>query len=100
MSTIELESIVGAVRVGQSRVGVSEIKYVPMFVASYVAEVQVGRLREELGKDGIGFMTLDEVLREVFRDIDGWKEAQVRRGLRKTTGITLSESLWLLNLID
>ena len=86
LGIIELESVVGTARVGQSRMGVSEIKYVPMFVASYVAEIQVERLREELGKDGIRFMTLDEVLREALKDIDEWKEAQVRQGLRRTTG--------------
>ncbi len=47
------------------------------------------------------FLTLKELFEQkVIKTIDEWKERQVREGFKKTKGITLSDNLWLLNLID
>jgi hypothetical protein len=39
----------------------------PLYVASYVAEKQVSMLKEGLKKEGIEFLTLKEVLREISK---------------------------------
>lgn len=83
-----------------SRIGTSVIRYKPIYIASYVPRRQIDKLKEELKKDSIEFLTLEEVLREIVMDIKEWKQNQVRKGLRVTTGITLPESWWLFNLID
>jgi len=100
LDVVELESVLGRLLVGYSRLGVSEVRYRPIYIASYVAKKQVNRLKKELEKDGIEFLTLEEVLRAIIRDIDEWKKKQVEKGLRATKGITLPESWWLLTLED
>ena len=100
LHVIELESALGKLVLGYSQLGVSEIKYQPIYIASYVTKKQANKLKEELSKIGIKFLTLEEVLKEIIRDIDEWKRIQVERKLRKTKNITLPEGLWLLNLID
>ena len=100
LDAIELESVLGKFRIGYSRLGVSDIRYKPVYIASYVAKSQIDKLKDELKKDGIEFLTLEEVLREIVKDIDEWKKKQVEKGFRATKNITLPESWWLLNLID
>ena len=100
LDAIELESVLGRLLIGYSRLGVSEVRYRPVYVASYVAKKQVDRLKEELRRSGIEFLTLEEVLRKIIKEIDEWKRKQVEKGLRATKRITLPESWWLLNLID
>ena len=100
LDVVELENIPGKFWLGCSRLGVSYVKYMPLYIATYVAEKQANKLKRELNKHGIKFLTLKEALREIMNDIDEWKERQVRKGFRKTKDITLMESLWLLNLID
>ena len=100
VDVVELESVYGKAIYGSSRYGVSRIEYKRVFVVDGVAKGQVSRLREELGKYGIEFKTIREVLREVIHDVDEWKRRQVEKGFRTTKQITLPESLWLLNLID
>jgi hypothetical protein len=100
VDVVELESVYGKAIDGFSRYDVSRIEYKRVFVVDGVAKGQVSRLREELGKYGIEFKTIREVLREVIHDVDEWKRRQVEKGFRTTKQITLPESLWLLNLID
>jgi len=101
LDVIELESVVGSkFIVGYSRYGVSEVKYRPIYIASYVAKKQISMLKRELEEDGIEFLTLEEVLKAIIRDIDEWKKKQIDKGFRATRRITLPESWWLLNLID
>jgi hypothetical protein len=100
LDIIELESALGKFILGYSRLGVSNIEYKPIYVASYVAEKQTNILKEGLKKEGIEFLTLEEVLKEIIHDIDEWKRKQVEKGFRTTKQITLPESWWLLNLID
>jgi len=100
LDVVELESILGRFLIGYSRLGVSEVKYRPIYIASYVAKRQVNRLKKELEEEGIEFLTLEDVLRAIIRDIDEWKRKQIEKGLRATKRITLPESWWLLNLID
>ena len=100
LDTIELESVLGKFLLGYSRLGVSEVRYRRIYIASYVAKKQVNRLKEELEKDGIEFLTLEEVLKAIIRDIDEWKRKQTEKGFRVTKRITLPESWWLLSLID
>lgn len=76
------------------------MNYRPVYVASYVAKKQVDKLKNELRKDGIEFLTFEKFIRRIVELIDKWKEDQVKRGFRKTKNITLPESWWLLNLID
>lgn len=97
---IELESVLGKFWLGHSRLGASDIVYKPLYVASKVRKKQLSNLKELLGKDGIDFLTLKEVLKEVLKDIKKWKDEQVKRGLKKTERITLQGCFWLLNLID
>jgi|GEM_PF-966205 len=97
---VELESLLGKFTLGSSRLGASNIYYKPLYVASYVAEKQIGMLREGVKKEGIEFLTLKEVLREIPSGIEEWKRRQVGKGFRKSEEITLPESWWLLNLID
>jgi len=98
LDIVELESMMGKARVDVSRV--SKVEYKPIYIASYVAKKQVDDLKRELKKNGIEFKTLEEFLGEIIEDIDKWKQGLVDRGLRTTTGVTLPESWWLLNLID
>ena len=100
VDTIELESVVGKFIVGYSRLGASEIEYKPIYIAYEVAKGQVERLKEELKKDGIEFLTLEEALERILLDIDEWKRSQVEKGYRATKEITLPEGYWLLKLID
>jgi len=100
VDTIELESVVGKSTVGFSRVGASEIEYKPIYIAYEVAKGQVDKLKEELKKDGIEFLTLEEAIEKILHDIDDWKKAQVEKGYRRTTEIRLPEGYWLLKLID
>jgi hypothetical protein len=100
LGAVELESVLGRLRLGCSRLSTSEIEYKPIFIASYVAKKHVKRLKEELRSYSIEFLTLEEVLKKIIQDIDEWKENQVKERLRTTKQITLPESLWLLNLID
>jgi len=74
VGVIEFESALDKLRVGYSRLGISEIEYRPIYIASYIAKKQVNRLKNELKKDNIEFLTLEEVLEEVIKDIDDWKE--------------------------
>ena len=100
VDTIELESVVGKFIVGYSRLGASEIEYKPIYIAYEVAKGQVDKLKEELKKDGIEFLTLEEALKKILRDIDDWKKTQVEKGYRRTKEIRLPEGYWLLKLID
>jgi len=97
---IELESVLGKYTLRCSRLGASTIEYKPLYVATYVAEKQVVMLKEGLKREGIEFLTLEEVLREIPDEIEEWKRRQVEKGFRKSEEITLPESWWLLNLID
>ena len=92
LDIIELKSAV-------NRANISK-RYKRIYIASYVSRKQVDRLKEILKKDNIEFLTLEEVLRKIVKDIDKWKQNQARKGRRTTVGITLPESWWLLNLID
>ena len=101
LDVIELESALGEkFLVGYSRLGVSDVNYRPIYIASYVAKGQVNRLKKELEKNGIKFLTLEEVLRVIVRDIDEWKVKQIKKGRRATREITLPDSWWLLKLVD
>jgi len=75
-------------------------RYKRIYIASYVPRKQINKLKEILKRDNIEFLTLEEVLRKIIKDIDKWKESQVRKRRRTTVGITLPESWWLLNLVD
>lgn len=100
ISRVELESVLGMFRLGFSRPEASEIVYKKWYIASYIAKSQINKLRGELKKDDIKFLTFREFLSEVISSIDEWKHRQKEKGLRKTEKITLPENLWLLNLID
>lgn len=91
-----------------------KIEYKPIYIAHYVSEKQ--SLEEKLSESKscdiefnarrykieykIQLRTLDEVLKDIINDIDKWKKRQKERKLRKTKGITLPDSWWLLNLLD
>jgi len=63
LDTIELERALGEKFLAEySRLGVSEIGYRPIYIATYVAKRQVDKLKKELEKDGIQFLILEEVL--------------------------------------
>lgn len=83
-------------------IGIAEytINYKPLYVGSYVPKKQTTKLKNTLKKDNISFLTLEEVFKEIIKDIDQWKKDQVKKKLRTTRNITLPENLWLLNLID
>jgi methionine aminopeptidase len=97
---IELESVLSKCILGYSRLGSSKIEYKPIYIANYVAKKQVNMLKERLKREGIEFLTLEEVLREIIHEIGVWKKRLVEKGFRITEQITLPESWWLLNLID
>ena len=99
LDIIERESVLGQIFARYSRRVVS-VKYRPIYIASYVAKKQINKLKKELKKDSIEFLTLEEVLKNIVLDIDEWKRKQIEKGFRVTKQITLPESWWLLNLID
>lgn len=78
----------------------SEIDYKAVFIASYVAKKQKDKLREVLKNKKIEFMTLVEVLEEIKKTMENWKEEQEKKGRRRTKKITLPENLWLLSFLD
>jgi hypothetical protein len=98
VDVVELESVLGKFMLGYSRLGASDIEYKRVFIASEAR--QVNKLKEELKGHSIEFKTLREVIEEIISDIDEWKKRQVKKGFRASKQITLSEGLWLLNLID
>jgi hypothetical protein len=98
VDAVELESVLGKFMLGYSRLGASDIEYKRVFIASEAR--QVNKLKEELKGHSIEFKTLREVIEEIISDIDEWKKRQVKKGFRASKQITLSEGLWLLNLID
>jgi len=58
-------------------------------------------MREELRKLGIEFMTLEDLLEKVLRDMDEWVKRRRKLGLTKSAGRPmLPESWWLLKLIE
>ena len=77
-----------------------EIKYRRIYIASYVAKSNINKLKNDLKKEGIEFMTLERILKEIIKDIDEWKKRQAERGFSNTKYRTLPENLWLLKLID
>jgi len=45
LDVVELESVLGKLIIGYSRLGVSKVKYRPIYIASYVAKKQINRLK-------------------------------------------------------
>ncbi len=83
-----------------SSISAAEIDYEPIYIATYVAKKQLGNLKKHVEKANIKLLHLDEVIEEIMRDINEWKEKQLREGFRVTRMITLPENLWLLNFLD